>query len=143
MRFDDLADALDEISLHYRLEGQEHVAHQYQKASSSLRKAEFLPPDPSQLDNVGDAVRDDIAEWRAFGEIGRLSALREERPYLAELTQISKVGPKTAKTLYEETGAETIDDIRALAKNEKLRSVSGIGPKTATTIRRSIAQMEQ
>jgi DNA polymerase (family 10) len=140
-RFDELADALDEISLHYRLEDRQHIAHQYQKASSSIRTADFIPPDPSELPDVGNAVRDDIAEWRAFGEIERLESMREERPYLSELTRISKVGPKTAQTLNNEAGVETVEDVKELAERGELEEVSGIGPKTATTIRRSIAQL--
>jgi DNA polymerase/3'-5' exonuclease PolX len=143
MRFDDLADALDEIALHYRVENRDHIARQYQLASSALRQADFIPPDPSQLDDVGEAIRDDIAEWRAFGEITRLTEMQEDRPYLSELTQIAKIGPKTAQTINQETGASSIEDIRELADEEKLEEISGIGPKTATTIRRSIAQIDK
>lgn len=140
MRFETLADALDEIALHYRLEDRDFIARQYTKASEELRKAEFLPPDPARLEGVGDAIRDDIAEWRAFGEIDRLTEFREKRPYLSNLCELPKVGPKTAKRLYQEKDAVTIADVQTLADNAELEDVSGIGPKTAETIRRSLGQ---
>lgn len=141
-RYAELADALDELSLHYRLDGRGRLARDYQLAASELRTAEHIPPNPAELDNVSRRVRDSVAEWRAFGEIDELTEFREKRPYLSNLTRISKVGPKTAKTINEETGATDIEDIRGLADNGELENISGIGPKTATTIRRSIAQLE-
>lgn len=141
-RYGDLADALEELALHYRLDDNDSLAHDYHRAASELRTAESLPPDPSSLPNVETTVRDHIAEWRAYEKIEDLEEYREERPYLSSLTRIAKVGPKRAKKFYEETGATDISDIRELADTGELESVSGIGPKTATTIRRSIAQLE-
>lgn len=143
MRFEELADALDEIAVHYRLQDRDHVAHQYTKASSSLRKAEFIPPDPSDLDNIGEAVRDDIAEWRAFGEISRLEEMREKRPYLNELTQVKSLGPKLAQRIYKDTGVETIDGLEELLDSGEIKNIEGIGEKTMTTFRRSVGQMNE
>lgn len=142
-RYADLADALDELSLHYRLDERGRLARDHQLAASKLRVAESIPPDPSEMERVSHRVRDNIGEWRAFGQIETLESFREDRPYLSELTRISKVGPKTAKTFHDETGATTIDDVRALDDNDQLEEISGIGPKTATTIRRSIAQLDE
>lgn len=141
MRFEDLADALDEIALHLRLEERSYQANQYRKASESLRKADFIPPDPSDLPDVGDAIRDDIAEYRAFGEIERLEDMRAKRPYLSSLTRVAGLGPKTAETLNEEKGVETIDELIELLDSGEIEEVSGIGPKTATKFRRSAKQL--
>lgn len=143
MRFEELADALDEIALHLRLEDRSFQANQYRKASESLRKAQFIPPDPSNLPNVGDAIRDDIAEYRAYGEIERLEDMREKRPWLTELTRVSGLGPKTAQTLNEEKNVSTIDELIELLDSGEIEEVSGIGPKTATKIRRSAKQLNR
>lgn len=142
-RYGDLADALDELALHYRLDGYGKKAHSYQIAASALRTADFIPPDPSDSEGISIRVRDHIAEWRAFGEIEELSEYREQRPYLAELTRIAKIGPKRAKAIHDETGASSIEDIRKIEEEGGLEDVPGIGPKTATTIRRSIAQLNE
>jgi len=136
-----LANALDEMALHYQLDEHERLARDYQRAASELRTVEHIPPNPSELDNVSTRVRDSIAEWRAFGQIDKLQEFKEKREYMSSLTKIAKIGPKRARTIYQETGATDIEDIRNIANNGNLEDISGIGPKTATTIRRSIAQL--
>lgn len=141
-RYGELADALEELALHYRLDENASLGHDYHRAASELRTAESLPPDPSSLPQVETTVRDHIAEWRAYERIEDLEEYRQQRPYLSSLTRIAKIGPKRAKKLHDETGATSIEDIRELDETGELESVSGIGPKTATTIRRSIAQLD-
>lgn len=141
-RYEELAEQLDELALHFKLEGRGRMARDCQLAAAQLKQVDFLPPDPSELDDVSRRVRDFVAEFRAYGEIPKLVEMREEHPYLSELTRISKVGPKTAQTIHQETGASNVEDIRELADNGELEDISGIGPKTATTIRRSIAQLK-
>ncbi len=140
-RYEELADALDEIALHLRVTDEGSRARDYEIAASGLRTAESIPMDPAELDYVAESVRDSVAEWRAYEEIDKLQAFREKRPWLAELTTIASIGPKRAQTIHKETGAENIEDIRQLRDGGELENISGIGEKTATTIRRSIAQL--
>lgn len=141
-RYDELAEQLDELSLHFRLKERGRLARDCQLAASEIKQIDFLPPNPSELDSVSREVRDFVADFRAYGEIPKLVEMRKEHPYLSELTRISKVGPATAKQLHKETGVSTIEDVRELDNAGQLEEVSGIGPKTATTIRRSIAQLQ-
>jgi DNA polymerase (family 10) len=140
-RYADLADALDEMADHLRVTERGSLARDYEIAASGLRTVESIPMNPSELDCVSNEVRDAVAEWRAYGEIDKLQAFREKRPYMSSLTRIASVGPKTAQTINKETGAESIEDVRQLRDNGELEDISGVGPKTATTIRRSIAQL--
>lgn len=140
-RYGELADALDELSMHAGLDGQPKMARDYRKAASALRLMESMPMDPATADGISASVRDEIAEWRSRGEIDKLEQKREKRPYLSSLTRIASVGPKTAKQLHEEHGIETIDGVRGMS--DDLETIDGIGPKTATTIRRSIAQLNE
>jgi len=140
-RYAELADALDEVALHLRVEGEGSLARDYEIAASGLRTVESIPMNPSELDCISNEVRDAVAEWRGYGEIDKLQEFREKRPYMSSLTRIASVGPKTAQTINKETGASSIEDIRQLDENSELEAISGIGPKTATTIRRSIAQL--
>lgn len=141
-RFHDLADALDEIALHLRLEGNTYQANQYRKASESLRKAEFLPSDPSDIPNIGPSIRDDIAEYRAFGEIERLEDMREKRPYLSNLVEVDNVGPKRAQALHKGADISTVDDIIEVCDNGDLTTVSGIGEATSEKICRSARRVK-
>jgi DNA polymerase IV (family X) len=139
-RYGELADALDEIATHLRLEEQGPLARKYEIAASGLRTAESIPPDPCELDCISPEVRDSVAEWRSLGKIDKRVSFQEKRPYLSKLTRVASIGPKRAEKIHNETGAETLDDLRDVS--DELESVHGIGPKTATTIRRSVAQLE-
>lgn len=141
-RYEELGEQLDELALHFKLDGQGRTARDCQLAAAQVKQVEFIPPDPSELDDVSRRVRDYIAEYRGYGEIPILVEMREKHPYLKDLTRVAKIGPKTAKTINQETGASNVEDIRQLADSGELEDVSGIGPKTATTIRRSIAQLK-
>lgn len=141
-RYAELADALDEIALHLRVEEDGSLARDYEIAASGLRTVESIPMNPAELDCISNEVRDAVAEWRGYGEIDKLQAFREKRPYLKKLTRVKSIGPKRAEKIHKETGATNISDIRELCDNGELEEISGIGSKTATTIRRSIAQLE-
>lgn len=138
-RYGELADALEQISLHLDAEGNDYMSSQYRKAASELRQVEFIPANPAELESIGSIVRNDIAEWRAFGELDKLQEFEQKQPHISNLCQIAKVGPVRADELHEALGVETIEDVKDLEDGE-LESVSGIGTKTSTTIRRSIAQ---
>jgi DNA polymerase/3'-5' exonuclease PolX len=140
-RYGELADALDELALHARLDNELSMSNHYRTAASALRLMESMPMDPAEADGISTEVRDEIAEWRSRGEIDKLEQKREERPYMSSLTRIASVGPKTAKLLHEQHDIDTISDVREMS--DDLETVDGIGPKTATTIRRSIAQLNE
>lgn len=142
-RYGELADALDELALHHRLDGRDRLARDYQLAASSLRTAEIIPPDPAELSDVSARTRDSIAEWRAFGRIEELQTLRDKRPYLKELTSVKSLGPKTAKSIHEELGVETLSELETHLEDGTITEVHGIGSKTATTFRRSVAQLDR
>lgn len=141
--FEECAEKLEELSRHYKLDGNDHKSRDYQLTASELRTVEFMPPDPSSLDGISRTARDHIAEWMAFGEIEELKQYRQDRPYLKELTRVKSLGPKLAKKIYDNTGVETIDGLEKLLDSGEIEDVHGIGPSTATTFRRSVAQMNR
>jgi len=135
-RYAELAEALDDLALHLKAEGKSGLAREYQLASSAMKTAEHMPPDPSDIDDVSVRTRDSI-------EIDKLTELREKRPYLSKLTKVKSLGPKTAKQINEETGAETLDDLERLLESGEIENIHGVGSKTSTTFRRSLAQLNR
>lgn len=141
-RYDDLSDALEELSVHAKADEDEYAARSYQIAASGLRTVESIPPNPCDLDCVDETARDAVAEWRGYGEIDKLQELQDKRPYLSELTRVKLLGPETAKRLHEQHDVHGLDDLKEMLESGEIEDVHGIGSSTATTFRRSIAQMD-
>src|SRR6185369_3298019 len=65
--------------------------------------------------------------------------LKQEIPLgLVKMVEIPSVGPKTAKQIYDQFRTQSIDDLEALCKTDKLLSVPGFKQKTIDNIVRGI-----
>jgi len=53
-----------------------------------------------------------------------------------ELTAIERLGPKTARTLYQEHGIVSLATLCAALNDDRLTGIAGIGPKMLQTIAR-------
>src|SRR6185369_15538703 len=80
-----------------------------------------------------------IEEYIQTGKIEFHEQLKQEIPLgLAKMVEIPSVGPKTAKQIYDQFRIQTIDDLEALCKTDKLLSVHGFKQKTIDNILRGI-----
>lgn len=129
---DDLADVLEEFATYLELDGQRGRAHAYDKASRSIRARHYLPPDPSNIDNIGENIRTKIAQYQRAGEIEELSALKDEYSWFAELKQVDGVGPSRAEQLHEKFNIETVDDL--IFVGEDITLLPRVGEKRARNI---------
>lgn len=129
---EDLADVLEEYATYLELDGQEGRSHAYDKAGRSLRRKRYVPPDPSDIDGVGDAIRTKIAKYQRSGEINELSALKEEYSWFAELKQVNGIGPSRAEQIHKKFNVETLDDL-ILVGND-LTLLPRVGEKRASNI---------
>lgn len=139
---EDLSEALDEIAAHLEVSDEHYKAPAYRRAADVVRTADAIPPDPKQMHGIGDSIRDKIIEFRATGSIDELDELRDRYPYVTRLTKIDGIGPKTAKQLYEDFGAETIRDVSEMCETGEIKTVSGIGDATAETIKESVERLK-
>jgi DNA polymerase/3'-5' exonuclease PolX len=129
---DDLADVMEEFATYLELDGQEGRAHAYDRAARALRKRRFVPPDPSDIDNVGPSIRTKIAQYQRAGEIEELSALKDEYSWFAELKQVDGVGPSRAEQLHQKFNIETVDDL--IFVGEDITLLPRVGQKRARNI---------
>jgi len=127
-----LANELEEFSAFLKLDGQPNRAIGYEKAARNIRTARYMPPDPSDIDGVGESIRTTIARWQRSGDIQELEELREEYPWFDTLNCVKYVGPERARKIHEKLSVDTIDDL--LLVGQDLTLVNGIGPKTARKI---------
>jgi DNA polymerase (family 10) len=88
---------------------------------------------------IGEDLANKIDEYLRSGTIAFHEELKKEiPPGLAKMVEIPSVGPKTAKEIHDRFRTETIEDLEALCKTDKLLGVPGFKQKTVDNILRGI-----
>src|SRR5262249_3886335 len=73
---------------------------------------------------IGEDLASKIDEYICSGKIQFHEDLKEQvPPGLAKMVEIPSVGPKTAKEIYDRFKVQSVDELEALCKTEKLLSV--------------------
>jgi DNA polymerase (family 10) len=91
------------------------------------------------IPGIGDDLSNKIDEYVRSGKIQFHEDLKQEVPLgLAKIVEIPSVGPKTAKQIYDEFRIQTIEELEALCKTDKLLSVAGFKQKTIDNILKGI-----
>jgi DNA polymerase (family 10) len=92
-----------------------------------------------EIPGIGEDLAAKIDEYLQTGAIAFHEQLKKDVPLgLAKMIEIPSIGPKTAKEIYERFQVQTIDELEALCKTEKLLSVPGFKQKTIDNILRGI-----
>ncbi|MGH9475860.1 MAG: DNA polymerase/3'-5' exonuclease PolX [Terriglobales bacterium] len=97
-----------------------------------------------ELPGIGKTMAGHIAELVATGELAlHKEMLARFRPGMLELLQVSGLGPKTVALIWQSYGAGTLDEVEALAREGKLRTLPRLGAKAEENILRGIASLRQ
>ena len=91
------------------------------------------------ISGIGEDLANKIDEYLRTGKITFHEDLKKEVPLgLAKMVEIPSVGPRTAKEIYDRFRVETLEDLEALCKTDKLLGVPGFKQKTIDNILRGI-----
>lgn len=91
------------------------------------------------ISGIGEDLANKIDEYLRTGKIAFHEDLKREVPLgLAKMVEIPSVGPRTAKEIYDRFRVETLEDLEALCKTDKLLGVPGFKQKTIDNILRGI-----
>ena len=91
------------------------------------------------IPGIGDDLANKIEEYIRTGAIKFHEDLKQEVPLgLAKMVEIPSIGPKTAKQIYDQFKIQTIEELEALCKTDRLLSVPGFKQKTIDNILRGI-----
>ncbi len=95
------------------------------------------------IDGVGKAIEDKIIEIIETGKLEYLDDLYEETPEgLRQVMKVPDIGPKKAKTLYDEIGIEDLESLKEKAEAGEIADIKGFGEKTEEKILRGIEMLE-
>ena len=91
------------------------------------------------IPGVGKAIAEKIDELLRTGELGFLNRLSEEVPLsLADLLEISGLGPKKVALFWKELDITTLEGLEAAARAGQLRGLPGMGAKSEEKIIKGI-----
>ncbi len=101
-----------------------------------------LVPDKKALmaiDGIGDGLASKIIEFTQTGKVKEHDDLLATVPAgLMEVTNISGIGPKTAKLLWERGGVTDLASLKAKIATGELENIPRMGAKTIENIKKSI-----
>ena len=93
-----------------------------------------------ELKGIGKALASKIEEIVETGKLTYLDELKLEFPdTFFDLFEISNLGPKKIKKLYDNLRIDSIDKLEASCKNNEISKVSGFGKKSVEAILESIS----
>jgi DNA polymerase (family 10) len=115
----------------FRIRAYDNAARTIEEHSEPLRKMVERGDDLTELPGIGKDMAGHITELVESGRLSLLDELTEETPYsLIELTRLPGVGAKKTKKLWEELEVETIDQLEAAARADRVKALAGFGAKS-------------
>ena len=122
----------------------------YRKAARSVESMKTDLDDVSRrgdlesIPGVGKAIAAKIDEYLRTGKIESHERLFRETPQgMAELLQISGLGPKTVSMLHQKLGVSTVAELEAAAREHRVRRLPRMGPTSEKNILRSIERWKK
>src|SRR6185295_10466213 len=99
--------------------------------------------DLQKIDGVGKSTAEKIRELIDTGKVAKLEGLRAKHPpAVVALLRIQGLGPKALQRLRAELGVQSIDDLRRVLAEHKLRALKGFGEKSEEKLAQSLARLE-
>jgi DNA polymerase (family 10) len=96
-----------------------------------------------KIDGIGKSTAEKIRELIETGRVTKLEALRQKHPpAVVALLRIQGLGPKALQRLRAELGVQSIDDLRRVLAEHKLRALKGFGQKSEEKLAESLARLE-
>jgi DNA polymerase (family 10) len=117
---------------------------------SATRAIEVYPGDPAELsaaalqrlEGIGKSTAAKIRELVETGRIAKLDELRARHPAsVVALLRIPGLGPKAVMRLRAELGVESLEDLRRVVAEHRLRALRGFGEKSEEKLAQTLARM--
>lgn len=148
---DTLADVLDEIALLLELKGENPFKiRAYRNGAETVRSfdgdivQQAANNELKGIKGIGDALQQKLHELASTGRLRFHQDLKAEFPEtLFELFELSGLGPKKIKKLYEELEISSLGALQRACESGAVAGLAGFGAKTATKILMAIDQRQR
>lgn len=134
--FDEIADLLEiQGANSFRIRAYRNAARMLSELGRSVKTLVAQGEDLDALPGIGPDLAGKIIEVVTTGSCAQLDRLRKELPpAITEMLKIPGLGPKRVRTLHQELGIQTIEQLHRAAEQGRIRAVHGFGPKTQQQI---------
>ena len=148
---EEVAEILEEIAVLLELKGENvFKTRAYRNGAETMMNAEenvieFAKEGRlGELKGFGKALEEKVSELVQTGKMTYYENLRGEFPEgLFDLFELSGLGPKKIKALYNKLGVDSIASLREVCDNGKVAELSGFGKKTVEKILEAIDLKEK
>ncbi len=104
----------------------------------------MTPKELQKIEGIGKSTAEKIRELLETGKVAKLEGLRQKHPSaVVSLLRIQGLGPKALNRLRAELGVQSLDDLRRVLKEHKLRDLKGFGAKSEDKLAQSLARLEE
>src|SRR5450432_1726789 len=125
----------------FRVRAYESAAQGIESQSTDLAK--LTAKELEKIDGIGKSTAAKIRQLLETGKVDKLDGLRQKHPpAIVALTRIQGLGPKAIKRLRAELGVQSVDDLRRVLAEHKLRELKGFGPKSEDKLAESLARLD-
>jgi len=134
--FEQIADLLElQEANQFRIRAYRNAANTMSSLSRNAVDLVKEGEDLSELPGIGKDLAGKIEEIVKTGTLKQLQKLQKQTPpELAELMDISELGPKRVIALHKGLGISTKQELKEAAEAEKIRELDGFGEKTERNI---------
>lgn len=97
----------------------------------------------TELNGIGKALAEKINEFVKTGSMKKYQELKKKYPIdFKNLTRIQGLGPKRAYILYKNLKVSTIDDLKKVINEKKIRLLPGFGQKSEEELEKGLKLLE-
>jgi DNA polymerase (family X) len=118
----------------------------YRRAANRIRETAgpvaqlALDGRAKELSGIGKTIEEKIVQIVETGEIEALTRRRATIPEgVVHFMRLPGLGPKSAAKLWRELGVTTLDELKAAAEQERIRTLPGLGAKAEERILKALA----
>lgn len=142
--FEKTADFLEiEGSNPFRVRAYRRAARTIDGLARSVSDLLADDPDLTRLPGIGKELDEKIKEIVRTGKLGKLEELEERLPRdLHRVLEFPGLGPRKVKTLYDNLGIRSVDDLKRAARQGAIRQLAGFGKKSEERILKDLDRMD-
>jgi DNA polymerase (family 10) len=97
-----------------------------------------------ELPGIGATIQDKIVQIVNTGEIEALAKRRRTiPPEVVDFLRIPGLGPKTVRKIWQELGVSTLAELKAAAREQRLRTLPGLGAKVEENVLKSVGRKKK